>query len=99
MAPSPRSVSPASRSGSARVRLPAMACPSFSVISSASHPMRSASCARSACAASRTELPDEAAPKDPPEPDEGGRSLSPSTVVTRSTGKPSASAAIWVRIA
>ena len=47
----------------------------------------------------RIELPAEAAPNDPPEPAEGGSALSPSTVVTRSTGKPSASAAIWVRIA
>ena len=76
-----------------------MACPSFSVSSSGSHPIRSASCARTACAASRTELPAEAAPNDPPEPAEGGSALSPSTVVTRSSGRPSASAAIWVRMA
>ena len=74
-----------------------MAVPSFRVRSSSSQPIRSASLPRTARAASITELPEDAAPREPPDPMEGGRSLSPRTVVTRSGGRPSISAAIWVR--
>jgi hypothetical protein len=36
--------------------------------------------------------------QEPPEPGASGRSLSPSSKVTRSTGSPRASAATWVKM-
>ena len=60
--------------------------------------MRVASVATRSSQASATDDPALAAPNDPPEPAAGGRSLSPSTTSTHSTGKPNASPAICARM-